>query len=108
MWAWVVCVGGWRREEEGGRGRKGSVMQDLFCRSHISRIWSVVCLDVVRHFHRTRRKGVLNFASCTDTETILRSGTYHWDAWLVVLELTLLISAWRWSTARRATWIWWP
>ena len=25
-----VCVGGWRRDEEGGRRRKGSVMQDLF------------------------------------------------------------------------------
>ena len=32
-------------------------------------------------------------------------GTYHWDAWLVIFELTLLISAWRWSKARGATWI---
>ena len=54
----VGCVAG----RAGGREKGGvgvgcvrmSVMQDLFCLSHISRIWSVVvCLDVVRHFHRT-------------------------------------------------------
>ena len=55
VWAWVLCVGG-RREEEGGRGREWSVIQDLFCLSHISRICFVaVCLHVFRHFHRTRK-----------------------------------------------------
>ena len=64
----VECVAGWGGGREkggvgvgcaGGGGREvkgGSVMQDLFCLSHISRIWSVVvCLDVVRHFQRTRK-----------------------------------------------------
>ena len=113
-----LCGHGWCVWEEGGRGREGSVIQDLFCLSHILRIWLVaVCLDVFRHVHRTRKVFWI-FAPCTDTETILRSaiarakgdchlGTYHPDAWLVIFELTLLISAWRWSKARGATWIWW-
>ena len=51
---WCVC--GRRREEEGGRGREGSVIQDLFCLSLILGICFVaVCLDVFRHFHRTRK-----------------------------------------------------
>ena len=53
MCAWVVCVGE-RREEDGGREREGSVMQVLSCLSHMLRIVAV-CLDVFRHFHRTRK-----------------------------------------------------
>ena len=37
MWAWVVCVGRGGRRKEGG-GREGSVIQDLFCLSHILRV----------------------------------------------------------------------
>ena len=51
-------------------------MQVLSCLSHTLRIWFVaVCLDVFRHFHRTR-KVVWNVASRTDTVSILRCAIF--------------------------------
>ena len=92
---WCVCVGGRRREEEGGRregkekgGREERATDSIEPQnSHKQSSLS----GLVRHFHASRR----------DTEPILSSptssvkasatlGTYHRDAWLVI---------WRWSKA---------
>ena len=105
-----VCGRGGRRKEGGEEAtdsieHQNSHKQSLF-------FWLGSSLS-------QNQKSVLDFALCTDTETILSSaisrvkgechpGTYHRDAWLVIFELTILISAWRWCKARGATWIWWP